>query len=259
MIDIVREIDAVQREVRAGRTAAGEGRQVRLERTYDAPIDDVWDALTNPERIGRWFLPVSGDYRLGGTYQFEGNAGGEIIECARPNRLKVTWAYGVISSPADVSEVELRLAPAGDQRTTLVLEHTAIVPEDRWDEYGPGAVGVGRVTRAVVLRQRVGRGHQERRAGQQHCARSRDGEDRQIARSPGRRHPRASRLSATRRASSSAAARLPYQICSKRRVRSSTAGWRLSVAGSIGRYSRGVLASSMRQTPCSSRRTSAAP
>ena len=118
MIDIVREIDAVQREVRSGRTAAGEGRQVRLQRTYDAPIDDVWDALTNPERIGRWFLPISGDYRLGGNYQFEGNAGGEIVECARPNRLKVTWAYGVISSPADVSEVELLLAPAGDQKTT---------------------------------------------------------------------------------------------------------------------------------------------
>jgi len=143
MIDIVREIDVVQREVRSGRTAAGEGRQVRLQRTYEAPIDDVWDALTNPERIGRWFLPISGDYRLGGSYQFEGNAGGEIVECARPNRLKVTWAYGVISSPADVSEVELLLAPAGDQRTTLVLEHTAVVPEEMWGEYGPGAVGVG--------------------------------------------------------------------------------------------------------------------
>ena len=118
MIDIVREIDAVQREVRTGRTAAGEGRQVRLQRTYDAPIDDVWDAFTNPERIGRWFLPISGDYRLGGSYQFEGNAGGEIVECARPNRLKVTWAYGVVSSPADVSEVEILLAPAGDQKTT---------------------------------------------------------------------------------------------------------------------------------------------
>ena len=55
----------------------------------------------------------------------------------------MTWAYGEISSPADISEVEVRLAPAGDQKTTLVLEHTAIVPEDRWGEYGPGAVGVG--------------------------------------------------------------------------------------------------------------------
>jgi uncharacterized protein YndB with AHSA1/START domain len=143
MIDIVREIEAVEREVGSGRIAAGDGRAVRLRRTYDAPIDDVWDALTNPERISRWFLPISGDLRLGGRYQFEGNAGGEIVACERPNRLRVTWVYGVAADPADVSEVEVRLAAAGDESTTLELEHTAIVPDDRWDEYGPGAVGVG--------------------------------------------------------------------------------------------------------------------
>lgn len=143
MIDIVREIEATQREVGTGRLDAGEGRVVRLRRTYDAPIDEVWDALTSPERIGRWFLPISGDYRIGGRYQFEGNAGGEILSCDRPNRLKVSWVYGEVTSPADVSEVEVRLTPAGDGATTLELEHTAIVPEDRWTEFGPGAVGVG--------------------------------------------------------------------------------------------------------------------
>ena len=94
MIDVVKEIEAVRRETGKKTIPAGEGRTVRLERDYDAPIEDVWDALTNPERIGRWFLPISGDYRLGGRYQFEGNAGGEIVECERPNRLKVTWVYG---------------------------------------------------------------------------------------------------------------------------------------------------------------------
>jgi uncharacterized protein YndB with AHSA1/START domain len=143
MIDIVREIDAIQREVGSGRIAAGEGKAITLRRTYDAPIDDVWDALTNPERIGRWFLPISGDYRLGGRYQFEGNAGGTILECERPNRLKVTWVYGEPASEADVSELELRLSPDGDGLTTFELMHTAIVPDDRWAEYGPGAVGVG--------------------------------------------------------------------------------------------------------------------
>jgi uncharacterized protein YndB with AHSA1/START domain len=143
MIDIVRELDAVKRAVGPGRTAAGEGRAIRLERIYDAPIDDVWDALTNPERIGRWFLPISGDYRLGGRYQFEGNAGGEIVSCERPNRLRVTWVYGEVTSPADVSELEVRLTSAGDGATTLVLEHTAIVPDEMWGQFGPGAVGVG--------------------------------------------------------------------------------------------------------------------
>jgi uncharacterized protein YndB with AHSA1/START domain len=143
MIDIVREIEAVHREVGEGRVPAGVGRAVRLRRDYDAPIDDVWDALTNPERIGRWFLPLSGEYRVGGRYQFEGNAGGEIVACERPHRLKVTWVYGEVTSDADVSEVEVRLSAVDGGATRFELEHTAIVPEDRWAEYGPGAVGVG--------------------------------------------------------------------------------------------------------------------
>jgi uncharacterized protein YndB with AHSA1/START domain len=143
MIDIVRELEAVQREVGSGRIAAGEGRTVRLRRTYDAPIEDVWDAVTTAARISRWFLPISGDLHLGGHYQIEGNAGGEIVRCEPPNRFRVTWVYGVVSSPSDVSEVEIRLASAGQGTTTLELEHIAIVPDDRWAEYGPGAVGVG--------------------------------------------------------------------------------------------------------------------
>jgi uncharacterized protein YndB with AHSA1/START domain len=143
MIDVIQQIEAVQREVGTGRIAAGEGHTVRLRRTYAAPIADVWDALTDPQRIGRWFLPISGDLRLGGNYKFEGNAGGEIVACDRPNRLKVTWIGMDTGSPADVSEVELRLAAAGDDATVLELEHTAVVPDEMWDQFGPGAVGVG--------------------------------------------------------------------------------------------------------------------
>jgi uncharacterized protein YndB with AHSA1/START domain len=142
MIDIVNQIDAVQREVARGQVPAGDGWKIQLRRRYEAPIDEVWDAITNPERIGRWFLPISGDYRLGGRYQFEGNAGGEIRECQRPNRLLVTWVFGESPSEADSSLVEVRLAPDGEA-TVLELEHTAMVPEEMWSEYGPGAVGVG--------------------------------------------------------------------------------------------------------------------
>jgi uncharacterized protein YndB with AHSA1/START domain len=143
MIDIDREIEAVQREVGEGTVPAGVGHSVLLRREYDSPIDDVWDALTNPERIGRWFLPISGDYRLGGQYQFEGNAGGRIVECERPHRLKVTWVYGEPTTEADASEVELRLSTVDGGATRLELEHTAVVPDEMWSEFGPGAVGVG--------------------------------------------------------------------------------------------------------------------
>jgi uncharacterized protein YndB with AHSA1/START domain len=143
MIDIVREIEATVREVASGRIAAGEGRSLLLRRTYDAPIEEVWDAVTSAERITRWFLPISGDYRVGGRYQLEGNAGGEILTCDRPRRFRVTWAYGEVADPAAVSELEVRLSSVAEGSTTLELEHTAIVPDDAWTAYGPGAVGVG--------------------------------------------------------------------------------------------------------------------
>jgi uncharacterized protein YndB with AHSA1/START domain len=143
MIDVVKQVEAIQREVGSGRFAAGEGRAVRLRRTYQASIDDVWDALTDPERISRWFLPISGDLRLGGRYQLEGNAGGEILACERPHRLRVSWVYGEPASPTDISEVELRLTVAGDELTVLELEHVALPPEEMWQQFGPGAVGVG--------------------------------------------------------------------------------------------------------------------
>jgi uncharacterized protein YndB with AHSA1/START domain len=143
MIDVVRQIEAIEREVGTGRIPAGEGRTVRLRRTYQAPIEDVWDAVTNPDRISRWFLPISGDLHVGGRFQLEGNAGGEILACDEPNGFRVTWSAMDTGNPADVSEVEVRLSPDGDGRTTLVLEHTAVVPEEMWPVYGPGAVGVG--------------------------------------------------------------------------------------------------------------------
>jgi uncharacterized protein YndB with AHSA1/START domain len=143
VFDVVSEIEAIEREVGSGRFADQEARIVRLRRTYDAPIEEVWDALSNPDRIGRWFLPISGDLRVGGQYQFEGNARGEIIACERPNRLAVTWGFGEELDPAASSGVEVRLSAAGDESTTLELVHTAVVPPEMWEQFGPGAVGVG--------------------------------------------------------------------------------------------------------------------
>lgn len=141
MIDTDTEIDAARRAVGEGRLPGGPARTVRLSRDYDAPIDDVWDAITNPDRVSRWFLRVSGDFRVGGRYQLEGNAGGEIVACDRPHRLKVTWGYG--DGGGDPSVVELRLSTVEGGATRFEFEHTAIVPDEFWDQFGPGAVGVG--------------------------------------------------------------------------------------------------------------------
>jgi uncharacterized protein YndB with AHSA1/START domain len=142
MIDIIGELAAVHRETGHRRLPGGEARTVRLRRSYNAPIEDVWDALTTAERINRWFLPISGDLRLGGRYKFEGNAGGEILQCEPPHLLKVSWIFGE-SAEGDISEVEVRLTAAAGDTTVLNLDHVATIDAERWSTYGPGAVGVG--------------------------------------------------------------------------------------------------------------------
>ncbi|MFF7547511.1 SRPBCC family protein [Streptomyces canus] len=140
MSEIADEINRMHRRVGTRQVEAGEARTVLLRRTYDAEVADVWDAVTSPERIARWFMPVSGELKVGGRYQLEGNAGGEILECVEPERLRVSWLYG---PDPGFSEVELRLTPESGERTVLELEHVAVVPDDFWDQFGPGAVGVG--------------------------------------------------------------------------------------------------------------------
>jgi uncharacterized protein YndB with AHSA1/START domain len=142
MTNVFEEMERVDRYTGTAPLPSGEARVVRLRRSYDALIDDVWDALTNAERISRWFLPISGDLHVGGRYQLEGNAGGEVLECEPPNRFKISWVYGD-PAPGDVSLVEVRLTAQDAERTDFELEHTATVPPEMWEQFGPGAVGIG--------------------------------------------------------------------------------------------------------------------
>jgi uncharacterized protein YndB with AHSA1/START domain len=136
MIDILKQIEHVHRSLDDSEPI----KTLTMSRSYDAGVEDVWDACTSAERLSRWFLPVTGDLRLGGRYQFEGNAGGEILTCERPNLLKVSWIFG--DAPG-LSEVEVRLSADGEDRTRFELRHTAQVPTEFWDRFGPGATGVG--------------------------------------------------------------------------------------------------------------------
>jgi uncharacterized protein YndB with AHSA1/START domain len=119
----------IHREVGRRRIVAGDARTAVLRRTYDAPIEDVWHACTDPDRLNRWFLAVSGDLRAGGRFSLAGNAGGEIRRCEPPRLLELTWVYG--DRPVD--EVRLRLAGTSDGRTELELEHATVSTEVEWE------------------------------------------------------------------------------------------------------------------------------
>ncbi len=132
-------VDAATRQVTSEERDGQPAKVIVARRTFATSIDDLWDSLTNRERLPRWFFPVSGDLRLGGHYALEGNASGEILECDPPKRLSVTWVYD-----EQTSWVEVELTPAGDgEQTELELRHIAHVPDDFWNEFGPGAVGIG--------------------------------------------------------------------------------------------------------------------
>ena len=136
-IDVDALIGGTAREVTMADRDGAEVRVVRATRAFDTTVDDLWEAVTSPERLPRWFLPVTGDLRVGGRFQIEGNAGGEVLECNPPEHLAVTWEFD-----GRVSWLDVRLSSTGGGGTRLELSHTVPV-DDHWEQYGPGAVGIG--------------------------------------------------------------------------------------------------------------------
>ncbi|MEV0721047.1 SRPBCC domain-containing protein, partial [Asanoa sp. NPDC050611] len=108
-------------------------RRPPARRTYAAPVADVWDAITDPDRVKRWFYPLTGDLKAGGTFQLEGNAGGEIRRCEPPRRLTITFG-------GPTSVVDLHLSPGSGDDTELEFTHT--VPIEMAGS-GAGALFVG--------------------------------------------------------------------------------------------------------------------
>ena len=137
MIDVTHQINAVRRVVGSRVLEAGEARVVTIGQSYPTDADDLWDACTNIERIPRWFLPISGELRVGGHYRLEGNANGTILSCDPPRGYTATWEYG-----GNVSWIDVRIGSEGPERARFELDHIAHVG-DHWEQFGPGAVGIG--------------------------------------------------------------------------------------------------------------------
>lgn len=108
----------------------------RLEycEVYATGIDDLWSAVTQPERLRRWMAEYVGDLSLGGRWQALDGAGevwchGTVTACEAPRRFVTTWTG--VDEPETVLEVTLESVEGG---TRLRLVH-GDVPTT---EYGPG-------------------------------------------------------------------------------------------------------------------------
>ena len=130
---------------------APSGHVVRIERTYPAPAEDVFDAWTSPEVMRRWFhagpdwlTPVAEvDLRVGGQVRVvmrrpdgrEDGAQGEYTVIDRPRRLVMTWTFD--AEPANTQLIEL-LFSESEGSTTVLMVNSAIVSEERREDRDRG-------------------------------------------------------------------------------------------------------------------------
>lgn len=131
---------------------------LRLQRSFAASPEEVFDAWTSPEVLKRWWAPdprwsspgCDVDLRVGGRYvlRIEDPDGpvhevtGEYVEVSRPDRLVYTWSWlgeGALH-PGNVSVVTVDFVPDGD-RTTVVLEHAGLASEQSRARHNHGWVG----------------------------------------------------------------------------------------------------------------------
>lgn len=130
-------VERVERRLQEVDRDGAPAKVATIARTYPTTVEDLWEAVTTAERLERWFATVDGDLRLGGRYSVVGNAEGTVETCQPPHRFTATWEFGGQTSWI---EVQVDEDPDG-ARFTLV--HTAHVPDEFWQQYGPGATGVG--------------------------------------------------------------------------------------------------------------------
>ena len=127
------------------------GHEVRIERTFAASAEDVFDAWTSPEVMRRWFhcapdwdTPVAEvDLRVGGKVRVvmrrpdgtEAEAQGEYRLIDRPHRLVMTWAFE--DDLSNVQLIELSFSQS-EGSTTVLMVNSGVSTDERRDRQDVG-------------------------------------------------------------------------------------------------------------------------
>ena len=120
------------------------GRVVRIERTFAASAEEVFDAWTSPEVMRRWFHPgpdwatpeAEVDLRVGGRVRVvmrrpdgtEAEAWGAYTLIDRPHRLVMTWTF--YDDPSNEQLIELSFSES-EGSTTVLLVNSGISTDER--------------------------------------------------------------------------------------------------------------------------------
>jgi len=125
-----------------------------LVRRLAARPSIVFDALTTPEAIARWWGPDAGpvlvaeaDARIGGSFRVrfrmadgsEHESSGTYLEVDKPRRLAMSWRWAGGEAPGE-SRVEFNLRPVAEG-TELTLTHSGLPDEDTRRSHEEGWTG----------------------------------------------------------------------------------------------------------------------
>jgi uncharacterized protein YndB with AHSA1/START domain len=109
----------------------GTPQSIAVERTYDVPVEKVWNALVSPEAIKKWFFQFDNfKPEPGCEFSFVVEHEGfvydhrcRVVEVSPPERFSFTWRYAGFEGD---SLVTFELAPEGKARTRVKLIHSGV-------------------------------------------------------------------------------------------------------------------------------------
>ena len=128
------------------------GYVLEIERTFDAPAQEVFDAWTSEEVLMRWWHPdpdwetpsAQVDLRVGGKLRIvmrnpeagaDYGGGGEYTVIEPPHRLAFTWIWD--DDPSNPQLIELEFSER-DGMTTVMMTSSGITTEKGRDEHEDG-------------------------------------------------------------------------------------------------------------------------
>ena len=101
-----------------------------IERTYNAPADKIWKAITNKDQMRQWYFDLP-DFKAEPGFEFQFEAGPDdrkylhkcrITEVVPGKKLQYSWRYEGYEGN---SFVTIELFPEGD-KTRLKLTHEGL-------------------------------------------------------------------------------------------------------------------------------------
>lgn len=102
------------------------GYELRFERHFEQPVEEVWQAITEPDHLADWIGASEVDLRPGGRIKIDdaGGAGidGEVLEVREPELFSFKWDS---KEWGDGGPVRFELSEDEGGGTLLVFTHVA--------------------------------------------------------------------------------------------------------------------------------------